>query len=126
MTTAFEKLFKAYCSKKALDASTLVFITSEGQRILGHQTPADVRYTSSSCTKRSSQSSVDSLSEIITILICPVQVAVLQVLMHQSARLYPECTHQLMAVFQQDFVLLQFNMEDGDQIEVQQHQIGGC
>ncbi|KAK9904730.1 hypothetical protein WJX75_001471 [Coccomyxa subellipsoidea] len=60
MTTAFEKLFKAYCSKKALDASTLVFITSEGQRILGHQTPAD------------------------------------------------------------------FNMEDGDQIEVQQHQIGGC
>ncbi len=42
MTTAFEKLFKAYCSKKALDATTLVFITSEGQRILGHQTPADV------------------------------------------------------------------------------------
>ncbi len=42
MTTAFEKLFKAYCSKKALDAATLVFLTSEGQRILGHQTPADV------------------------------------------------------------------------------------
>lgn len=60
MTTAFEKLFRAYCSKKALDAATLVFLTSEGQRILGHQTPAD------------------------------------------------------------------FGMEDGDMIEVQQHQIGGC
>lgn len=42
MTTAFEKLFKAYCSKKALDVNTLVFLTSEGQRIIGHQTPADV------------------------------------------------------------------------------------
>lgn len=27
---------------------------------------------------------------------------------------------------QQDYGLMQFGMEDGDTIEVQQHQIGGC
>jgi len=41
-TTLFDKLFKAYCQKKALDQSTLVFMDAEGKRVLPHQTPAEV------------------------------------------------------------------------------------
>jgi small ubiquitin-related modifier len=41
-TTLFDKLFKAYCQKKALDQATLVFMNAEGQRVLPHQTPAEV------------------------------------------------------------------------------------
>jgi hypothetical protein len=43
LTTAFEKLFKAYCVRKSLDANNMVFITPNGERINGSQTPADVR-----------------------------------------------------------------------------------
>lgn len=42
-TTVFDKLFRAYCQKKALDQSTLVFMDAEGKRVLPHQTPAEVR-----------------------------------------------------------------------------------
>ena len=41
-TTVFDKLFRAYCAKKALDQTTLVFLDVEGKRILPHQTPAEV------------------------------------------------------------------------------------
>ena len=41
-TTLFDKLFKAYCQKKALDQTTLVFMNAEGQRVLPHQTPVEV------------------------------------------------------------------------------------
>ncbi len=41
-TTVFDKLFRAYCQKKALDQTTLVFMDVEGKRILPHQTPAEV------------------------------------------------------------------------------------
>ena len=43
-TTLFDKLFKAYCQKKALDQTTLVFMNAEGQRVLPHQTPAEVSF----------------------------------------------------------------------------------
>ena len=42
-TTVFDKLFKAYCSRKSLDVNSVVFMTSGGDRIIGSQTPADVR-----------------------------------------------------------------------------------
>lgn len=41
-TTVFDKLFRAYCQKKSLDQTTLVFMDAEGKRVLPHQTPADV------------------------------------------------------------------------------------
>ena len=41
-TTVFDKLFRAYCQKKALDQSTLIFMDAEGKRVLPHQTPAEV------------------------------------------------------------------------------------
>ena len=42
-TTVFDKLFKAYCARKSLDVNNMVFITPNGDRINGSQTPADVR-----------------------------------------------------------------------------------
>lgn len=42
-TTLFDKIFKAYCQKKALDQATLVFMDAEGHRLNPNQSPAEVR-----------------------------------------------------------------------------------
>ncbi|GBG00159.1 hypothetical protein Rsub_12978 [Raphidocelis subcapitata] len=40
-TTKMEKIFKAYAEKKALNAGAVKFLF-DGQRVQGHQTPADL------------------------------------------------------------------------------------
>ena len=83
---------------QALDVSSVVFITPGGDRINGTQTPADVR----------------------NLLLCSLQLAWAKPL---SLKRYKE---PCMECFVQHVLwLAQFDLEDGDTIEVQTHQIGG-
>lgn len=98
-TTVFDKLFRAYCQKKALDQATLVFMDVEGKRILPHQTPAEV------CPHNPKQS--------IPFIFVQLWSMWYECTLHPRTYTALQCANACLCA--------QFKMEDGDNIEVGSH-----